>query len=266
MKEKSKMASASQKSTIFSAAVLTSQQPKLDMPQPPLLTLAQDVLKDNIRQFIMDMGKIIDKKFEEKNAEMRKDLLFALQGLACHEECVDGGEEEVEEYVESLEFELEMEEKVDLIQNEVVMPQHKELEHALIIRENSREKLEEEDAADLVMILNCQPEDIMREMEKNYRINLRVARQKNLPRDVVIYSSRKSICNGIIQLFYKQKIPFKVFRRRKDFALWSDKIPGRKEFMKIKRLKELYYYQVRQNHKIKMKLSNKLETIRKLKE
>jgi RNase H-fold protein (predicted Holliday junction resolvase) len=86
-------------------------------------------------------------------------------------------------------------------------------------------------------VLDWSPEDLIKNMDKAYRVNSWVARQRKLPRDVVIYFSKRSIRNDIIQAFYNQRfqidgqdiiilkeIPSKILRKRKEFAFLADEL------------------------------------------
>ncbi|KAM3846951.1 uncharacterized protein M6D78_004035 [Vipera latastei] len=195
--------------------------------------------------------KEIREEFVNRNNQMREDIVLALQGLAVHIDHLDDCVDSAMEHVENLENKIidaeqkidRVEAKIDRIEDELTILEYKNMEFALRIRglkENPKEDLEWEVAQAAAPVLKCEPEELLKEMDKTFRVNSWIARQKKLPRDVVIYFSRRLTRNSIIQAFYREKfqiagqdimilkeIPHKILRKWKDFAFLSDELKKR---------------------------------------
>lgn len=238
----------------------TPQQSKSRSPPPsPPCTITlkdlQDAMAQMAKQNVEYMAKqnaelvnlMVEKNTElmnKKHEELRQDILLALEGIASHVERMDECIEQMGEHAERVDERLnKIEENADLTQNELILIQYREMEFALRIRgvkENQNENLRGDIAVDLAVALNCKTEEIEREIEKAYRVNSWVARQRKLPRDIVIYFSRRTRRNEIIQKFYNEKfqiaaqnviilkeIPPKILRKRKEFAFLTEELKKR---------------------------------------
>lgn len=137
----------------------------------------------------------------------------------------------------------EVQAKVDKSDDEMVLMQYRSMEFALRIRglkENNRENLEEICAEALAEVIGVQAEEFSIHIDKVYRVNSWLARQRQLPRDVVIYFTTRKIRNLILQASYKNKIkiegqevlmlkeiPPKMLRNRKNFTFLTDELRKR---------------------------------------
>ncbi|XP_039196586.1 uncharacterized protein LOC120306789 [Crotalus tigris] len=190
-------------SSLVTQTVLQTK-PKSPPPSPPPPAFTLKDIQDALKKTAQEIKEEVAELLENKNREMREDIGLAFQWLAAHIERIDDRMDEVVENTARLENRLrKVEDKIDTTQDEVTISQYRDMEFALRIRglkENPREDLREEVARDIAPILGCELEEILREIDKIFRVNSWIARQRNLPRDVVIYFS-SSLRNEIIQAF-----------------------------------------------------------------
>ncbi|XP_060546126.1 uncharacterized protein LOC117661176 isoform X1 [Pantherophis guttatus] len=98
------------------------------------------------------------------------------------------------------------------IEREVLMIQYNFTEYAIRLRglqENDRDDLRKISSEILAGILKVQPDEVFCRIDRIYRINSWLAKQKQLPRDVVIYFTDKGIRNDIVQNSFSSTLQFR---------------------------------------------------------
>lgn len=248
---------------------LTSPTPSFtSSPQTLTLKDLQEALKLQTREIEEQMSNKIDKmnnKMEQitegmeamsdemgeireiikiKNKEIREDIIMAFQGLAKNLEKLDERLEEVNQSNLNLEDKMnDVQNRMEKIDEEVMMSQYRDMEFALRVRgmkENQQENLREVFAKAFASTMGWRYEEVIMELDKIFRVNSWIARQRQLPRDIVIYFSKRTTRNEIIQAFYNNRfqvegqevlilkeIPPKILRKRKEFAFLADELKKR---------------------------------------
>ncbi|XP_060550752.1 uncharacterized protein LOC132712616 [Pantherophis guttatus] len=128
----------------------------------------------------------------------------------------------------------EVDNKMQRIEDEIVMIQFRAMEFAIRlrgIREEERQDLRQVCSEALAKILQVNPDLVFHKIDKIYRVNSWVARQRQLPRDVVIYFTEREIRNDILQksfhtsiqvggsrLVIFKELPPKMLKARKEFG------------------------------------------------
>ncbi|XP_042299910.1 101 kDa malaria antigen-like [Sceloporus undulatus] len=98
------------------------------------------------------------------------------------------------------------------------------------LKERYNENLYDKVIPVLANLIECQPELLDLDVDKIFRINSAAAKNRNLPRDIVVYFTRERVKDRIIQESYKKKItvdgnelqifkdiPGDILRRRRDY-------------------------------------------------
>jgi uncharacterized protein YoxC len=213
-------------------------------PSPSSQTLSLKELQEALRSQTKEMEATLDKRMAdmlEKNKEIREDFFMALKGIAYHIEEIEETIEKLTQSNTQLEVKMtETQNKMDRIETELLTLQYKEMEYALRVRglkEDPQEDLIKLFADAFAPLLHWQPVEVERIFERVYRVNSWVARQKKLPRDVVVYFYKKSLRNIIIEESYNNKfqvgdqdvlvlkeIPPKMLKSRREFAFLTDEL------------------------------------------
>ncbi|XP_070796550.1 uncharacterized protein [Pituophis catenifer annectens] len=192
------------------------------------------IMDGKLKQFTEDINAMLTDVVEEKHNEI-DDIILAASGLTKHLVQLEERVEEINDANLNLENKVgEMMTKTEEVDDELVMLQYRSMEFALRLRglkENSRENLKDICANAIAEIIKERSEDVAIQIDKIYRVNSWMARQRQLPRDVVIYFTTRRIRNDILQASYKNKIqvdgqelvvlkeiPPKMLRARKDFG------------------------------------------------
>ncbi|XP_058024343.1 uncharacterized protein LOC131190875 [Ahaetulla prasina] len=170
------------------------------------------------------------------NKEVKEGLVSAVQGLASNVILLEQEVEEIKKDNLKLENKIEVvQSKMDKADDEIVLVQYRAMEHALRIRgmkEHKQENLKQIFSEAFAEILAVRPVDVAFHIDKIYCVNSWIARQRNLPRDIVIYFTTRTVRNEILQASFKgdkiqaagqdililKEIPPKMLRARKEFA------------------------------------------------
>ncbi|KAM3833058.1 uncharacterized protein M6D78_010979 isoform 1-T2 [Vipera latastei] len=186
----------------------------------------------------------LEKKMEEKLRAMRVDILSMVESVA---ECVlqlDIKVEDLSQKNSILEAKvLENENIRDKMDEELSLVQYNQMQYAIRIRglkENGKEDLKQLISEALEGVLGQSASEIEGNMDKVFRVNSWIARQRKLPRDVVVYFTKRVIRDEVIQAAYDtnlvvaeqevlvlKEIPPKILRRRKDFAFLVQELKKR---------------------------------------
>ncbi|XP_058038775.1 uncharacterized protein LOC131198304 [Ahaetulla prasina] len=209
-------------------------------------TLNLEALQENLKDFIQEKFKVITDEMSEMkeqileiqvgNKEVKEGFVIAVQSLATNVILLEEEVEEIKQHNSKLENKMaEFQSKMEKTDDEIVLIQYRNMEFALRIRglnENKEENLREIFSEVFAEILAARPADVAYQIDKIYRVNSWIARQKKLPRDVVIYFTSRTVRKQILQASYKgekiqvagqdililKEIPPKMFRARKEFA------------------------------------------------
>ncbi|XP_058041219.1 arf-GAP with GTPase, ANK repeat and PH domain-containing protein 1 isoform X1 [Ahaetulla prasina] len=178
---------------------------------------------------------------ENFNAKIREDILMAVQGLSKK---IEGLEEEMQQISQSnkhLEDKMQgVQKKVDQNEDQVVILQYKLMEGALRIRgmqEQRGEDLRKIISDALAEFIEVEPQEVAYQIDKIYRANSWIARQRKLPRDIVVYFVKRTMRNQILQVSYQttlkigeqelkvlKEIPSKMLRDRKEFVFFTQEL------------------------------------------
>ncbi|XP_042312140.1 uncharacterized protein LOC121924788 [Sceloporus undulatus] len=125
-------------------------------------------------------------------------------------------------------------------QEQVLRIQLKQRENCLKLRglpEKGNENLYVELSPILANFIEESEDHFPWELDRVYRLNSKIAKMKNQPRDVVVYFVRKQTRDIVLQHSYKKKlvingkeililkdIPGKILKKRRDYYLVSDKL------------------------------------------
>ncbi|KAM3840709.1 uncharacterized protein M6D78_007005 [Vipera latastei] len=193
------------------------------------------LMSDMMDEKLKKLEEKLEKKMEEKFRAMREDMLSIIESVA---ECVQQLEEKVEDLSQKnsiLEVKvLEIENIRDKMDGELSLVQYHQMQYAIRIRglkENPKEDLKQLISEALEVVLGQPASEIEGSMDKIFRVNSWIARQRKLPRDVVVYFTKRVIRDEVIQAAYDTKlvvaeqevlvlkeIPPNILRRRKYFA------------------------------------------------
>lgn len=232
------------KTTVPSSLQPSSQISKSPPPtSTPFLTFQklQEVLDDYTEKLMLKVRQFTDDLMKEFKEEMVGKIEELVKMLADSLNVVADKVQEVETKAENMNKKCEGE--IELLQDEITMMQFKQMEFALRIRglpEDGQEDLKVKVATSLAPVLGCDYGKLFEEIDSAYRINSRIAAQRNLPRDVVIYFSRKARRNEIIWTYYQQRfqianqdiillkeVPYKMLQKRKEFAFLTQELKNR---------------------------------------
>ncbi|KAM3843895.1 uncharacterized protein M6D78_002048 [Vipera latastei] len=255
------MAAKPPSKTLRSAGTSPVQQTSLQALLPPAALTSkdlQDALEKHAQVILETLGdklakveeklekmeERIEERMEEKFSAMRVDILSTVESVA---ECVQGLEEKVEDLTQKnavLEVKvLENEDLRDKMDRELSLVQFHQMQYAVRIRglkENIKEDLKQLISEALEAVLGQPASEIKGCMDKVFRVNSWIARQRKLPRDVVVYFAKRETRDEVIQAAYDTKvvvadqevlvlkeIPPKILRRRKDFAFLVQELKQR---------------------------------------
>ncbi|KAM3852226.1 uncharacterized protein M6D78_007493 [Vipera latastei] len=247
--------------TLWSAGTSPVQQSSLQALHPPdVLTLKdlQDALEKHTQVILESMSdkfaqmeeklkkleERMEERMEQKFSVMKVDILSSVYKVA---ECVEELDEKVEDLNQKsaiLEAKvLENEDLRDKMDRELSLAQYFQMQFAIRIRglkENIKEDLKQLVSEALEVVLNQPASEIKGGMDKVFRVNSWIARQRKLPRDVVVYFAKREIRDEVIQAAYDTKvviadqevlvlkeIPPKILRRRKDFTFLVQELKQR---------------------------------------
>ncbi|KAM3844071.1 uncharacterized protein M6D78_001018 [Vipera latastei] len=238
----------------------TSLQALLPPASPPVLTLKDlqdalgkhaqlmsDMMDEKLKKLeekLEEKMEKLEKKMEEKLRAMRVDILSKVESVA---ECVlqlDIKVEDLSQKNSILEAKvLENENIRDKMDEELSLVQYNQMQYAIRIRglkENGKEDLKQLISEALEGVLGQSASEIEGNMDKVFRVNSWIARQRKLPRDVVVYFTKRVIRDEVIQAAYDtnlvvaeqevlvlKEIPPKILRRRKDFAFLVQELKKR---------------------------------------
>ncbi|XP_060543091.1 transmembrane protein 168 isoform X4 [Pantherophis guttatus] len=142
---------------------------------------------------------------------------------------------EVNVKIKDTDFKIsDVDNKIQRVEDEITMMKFRSMEFAIRIRgikESDRQDLRQICADALAVLLKINSDEIFYKIDKIYRVNSWVARQRQLPRDVVIYFTDRRMRNDILQKsflssvqvegtevgIYKE-LPPKMLKDRKDFG------------------------------------------------
>uniref|UniRef100_A0A2D4IZ47 L1 transposable element RRM domain-containing protein n=1 Tax=Micrurus lemniscatus lemniscatus TaxID=129467 RepID=A0A2D4IZ47_MICLE len=222
----------------------SKQQPKALLPDPAVTTIQElyQALQINFKKQSEELDEKIQKmeeKWEEKveslaetiqqqHDAMRDDIVLAFQGIMAQIQDIDQANLQRDNKME------EIQEKIEKSDAEGVMMQYRAMECAIRIRglkENDGEDLRQIFADALEKFLDDKDVDWAWNIDKIYRVNSWIARQRKLPRDVVIYFVTRGARNRVIQHSFQNKlkilgqevavlkeIPPKMLKVRKDYS------------------------------------------------
>ena len=198
--------------------------------------LITQIIEEKIQKVSDEMHEIID-VIQKQHDAMREDIVLAFQGMWG----------QIQEIVQS---NIQMENKIQDVQDKMektegdcLMIQYRAMEWALRVRglrENDGENLRQIFAEALGKFAGDSNIDWDWQIDKIYRVNSWIARQKKLPRDIVIYFVTRNMRNKILQHSYRNKlqvagqevvimkeIPPKMLRARKDYAFLVTELRSR---------------------------------------
>ncbi|KAM3832264.1 uncharacterized protein M6D78_010434 [Vipera latastei] len=176
----------------------------------------------------------MEERMAQKLREMKVDILSSVHKVA---KCVEELDDKVEELTQKnaiLEAKvLEIEDLKDKMDSELSLAQFYQMQFAVRIRglkENIKEDLKQLVSEAFEVVLDHPASEIKQGMDKVFRVNSWIAKQRKLPRDVVVYFVKREIRDEVIQAAYDTKvviagqevlvlkeIPPKILKRRKDF-------------------------------------------------
>ncbi|XP_060542500.1 uncharacterized protein LOC132710488 [Pantherophis guttatus] len=156
----------------------------------------------------------------------------------------------IQDYSSEEKFKMDADQKSGNVENlqqriekEVLKIQYNFTEYAIRLRglqENNRDDLRKISSEFLAGILKIQPEEVFCRIDRAYRINSWTAKQRQLPRDVVIYFSDKEIRNKIVQnsfnsnlqlygrkIWIYKELPPKILMERKKFGFLVSELKRR---------------------------------------
>lgn len=230
---KTKIDSSIQRRPSIGASSASSEQTML---LEELKTLYKD-MKEDINAIKRDMSAMRKEIKQEIRQEIRSELKVIKETLGKATEDITRMEKNIEIIDDRtnkinkkvLDIEKTYERELD----ERALQELKLRENCIKIR-GLKEKENEDLFEYLVPVLaEYIGEDLdlfQREISKMFRINSKIAKQRKLPRDVVIYFTRKKIRDDIIQLNYEEKleidgeeliiykdIPLRILKKRNDY-------------------------------------------------
>ncbi|XP_058023493.1 uncharacterized protein LOC131190277 [Ahaetulla prasina] len=217
-------------------------------------TLNLEAVQENLKDFMQEKFKVITDEMSEMkeqileiqvgNKEVKEGFVIAVQSLATNVILLEEEVEEIKQHNSKLENKMaEFQSKMEKTDDEIVLIQYRNMEFALRIRglkENKEENLREIFSEVFAEILAVCPADVAYQIDKIYRVNSWIARQKKLPRDVIYFTNR-TVRNQILQASYKgekiqiagqgililKEIPPKMLRARKEFAFLVNELKKR---------------------------------------
>ncbi|XP_058048141.1 uncharacterized protein LOC131202800 [Ahaetulla prasina] len=225
--------------------------PKAPMTRRGSETNLEDMLKEQNRvseeRFKEIMNNIhggkdqLREEIKETNKKIRDDLLMVFQGLAKNLEVMEDKVEVISQANQYLDNKVgELQNKVDKNEDHMVVLQYRALEKALRIRglqDRKEEDIKKVISEALAEMLGMDPREVDFQIDKAHRINSWVARQKKLPRDIVIYFLTSTIRNQLLQATYQKKlqigeqevlvlkeIPAKMLKDRRDFRFFTQEL------------------------------------------
>ncbi|XP_070589495.1 uncharacterized protein [Erythrolamprus reginae] len=222
----------------------SKQQPKAPFLDPPATTIQElhQALQMGFKKQSEELDEKIQKmeeKWEEKvdgvtetiqhqHEAMREDIVLAFQGILLQIQEIEQVNLQLENKME------EVQEKIEKSDAECVMMQYRSMEGAIRIRglrENEGEDIRQIFADALEKFLDDKDVDWAWNIDKIYCVNSWIARQRKLPRDVVIYFVTRGTRNRVIQHSFQNKlqvlgqevavlkeIPPKMLKTRKDYS------------------------------------------------
>lgn len=248
-----------QQSSLPSLIQPVTPQPALTLAdiQLALKTHSKD-LEQSMSQKFEDLGQrlvlneqAVAKQMEDlkatllaENKCLKDDMSNVMECMAGRIEALEENQKQMREQDDKeIEEKREYQGKVARLEEENIMLHFKEMERAVRIRgipENKQLDLERAVAEAFAGALDWRVENIGYEIEKVYRVNSGFARQRGLPRDVVVYFVRKRMRNDIMQAYYNlrfkvagheilllKEIPSIILRRRKELAFLTDELKKR---------------------------------------
>ncbi|XP_058039015.1 uncharacterized protein LOC131198416 [Ahaetulla prasina] len=166
----------------------------------------EEILKEQLK-LSEDRQKEMMENF---NAKIREDILMAVQGLS--------------KKIEGLEVEMQQ-----------ISQSNKHLEDKM--KEERGEDLRKIISEALAEFIEVEPQEVAYQIDKIYRVNSWIARQRKLPRDIVVYFVKRTMRNQILQVSYQttlkigeqelkvlKEIPSKMLRDRKEFAFFTQEL------------------------------------------
>ncbi|XP_058047818.1 uncharacterized protein LOC131202669 [Ahaetulla prasina] len=197
----------------------------------------EEILKEQLK-LSEDRQKEMMENF---NAKIREDILMAVQGLSKKIEGLEVEMQQISQSNKHLEDKMKgVQKKVDQNEDQVVILQYKLMEGALRIRgmqEERGEDLRKIRSEALAEFIEVEPQEVAYQIDKIYRVNSWIARQRKLPRDIVVYFVKRTMRNQILQVSYQttlkigeqelkvlKEIPSKMLRDRKEFAFFTQEL------------------------------------------
>lgn len=190
---------------------------------------------------IDNLGQQVDKKMEAMKEDLKKEFRKEIQNVKEVVNTLSGEFKETQGQVKKLEIKSEsiikdMEYNLDAI----ALVEMREKEFILRLRgvpEKSDENTREYIVSALAQYLQIEEEDLDSEIDKIFRVNSRYAREKKVPRDILIYFVRKVTKEQILKKHYSDRlniagkdiivlkeVPLRILRKRKEYSFLTDKL------------------------------------------
>lgn len=168
--------------------------------------------KEELKQEIHQIKDVMQQKYDKVSQDMMTVVNGLSEVILQTDKKVEELNEEVQTKFEKVEHKFsEADSRAQRLENEVTMIQFRHMEFAIRLRgikEENREDLRRRCSEALAYMLKKPVEMIVDKIDKIYRVNSWMARQRNLPRDVVIYFTDRRLRNEIIQASFVTTIQF----------------------------------------------------------
>lgn len=232
--------SPTQKSQQQPSSQQAQSQKELDFEQlkdfiSQALKSSQQDLKQEIKQEIKEVKEMVQEKYDKVTQKLMTVVTGLSKVVVQTDKKVEDLKSKVDVKLQDVDYKISnVENKAQRIENEITMMQFRSMEFAIRLRgikESARENLRLICVDALALMLKVEPDLIDCKMDKVYRVNSWIAKQKGLPRDVVIYFTDRKIRNDILQRSFVstvqiegkeigvyKELPPKMLRDRKDFG------------------------------------------------
>lgn len=223
----------------------TVRRPSLEAatPQSDQTALLQELksmyldMKEDMKAMQRDMAALRKEIKQEIRQEIRSELKDLKEGLGKATKDIKKIEENMERMEEKTtkinKRVMDIEQNFERDLDERALQDLKQRENCIKIRglkEKENEDLYEYLTPHLANYAGADNEQFHWEISKMFRINSKIAKQKKLPRDIIIYFTRKKTRDEFIQLSYEEKleiegeeliifkdIPSRILKKRMDY-------------------------------------------------
>ncbi|XP_013932000.1 PREDICTED: uncharacterized protein LOC106557308 [Thamnophis sirtalis] len=226
-----------------SQAFATKLQPLSSTP-PTGDLLTKEFLFETLKEFREEMKQLITDlcdKLDTKIAQTKEDMVGLVTVLTDYVAGMEDKLELLEEANTNLTSKIEvLQQKVENAEKQLVMTNYKKMELALRVRglrENDQENLKLTFSEALNRLVGSPGLNFDWQIQKIYRHNSWTAKQKQLPRDVVIYFATKESRNAILQELYNNRLridgqdlivfkemPPQMLRARRDYVFLTKEL------------------------------------------